>query len=131
MSGAGTLGDLVCPDIPVLTPQMPIRRAVATLVQERAAAAPVLDDAGVLRGMLSQKDCFRPALNASYYQEWKGTVADYMTQQVVTLPADTDLTAAAEAFLEYPFRAFPVLDGEQYVGLLRRTDVLAALIELG
>ncbi len=78
---------------------------------------------------MSQKDCFRPALNANYYQEWKGTVADFMTPNVVSLAVSVDVVA--EAFLEHPYRMFPVLDGEQFIGMLRRSDVLGRLVELG
>lgn len=131
MSPRETLHGLLRADLPVLSPDMPIRRAVAILVQERAAAAAVLDDSGALKGILSQKDCFRPTLNASYYQEWKGTVADFMTVDVVTLPVSADITDAAEAFLAHPHRMFPVLDGEQFTGMLRRSDVLRRLVELG
>ncbi len=131
MTTHDTIRALVRTDIPELTPDMPIRRAVATLVQEQASAAAVMDDSGALQGVLSQKDCFRPALNASYYQEWKGTVADFMTPDVMSLSANSDILAAAETFLNHPYRIFPVLDGEQFIGVLRRSDVLSRLVELG
>lgn len=131
MSEYETLHTLVRTDFPVLTPDMPIRRAVAMLVQQNAAAAAVVNDSGALQGVLSQKDCFRPSLNASYYQEWKGTVADFMTPDAMTLDANIDVIAAAEAFLDNPYRMFPVLDGEQLLGMLRRSDVLKRLVELG
>lgn len=130
MSPVQTLRDIVRDDLPVLTPDMPIRRAVALLIEERGAAGAVLDEGGVLQGILSQKDCFRPALNASYYQEWKGTVADFMTVDVMTLSATADIATAAEAFLNHPHRVFPVLDGEQFVGMLRRSDLLRVLVGL-
>ncbi len=131
MSTHETLHVLVRNDLPVLTPDMPIRRAVAMLVQGQASAAAVIDDSGALLGILSQKDCFRPSLNASYYQEWKGTVADFMTRNVMTLDANIDVIAAAEAFLQHPFRVFPVLDGERFAGMLLRSDVLKRLVALG
>lgn len=130
MSEHETLHALVRNDGPVLTPEMPIRRAVAMLVGERASAAPVIDDSGALVGILSQKDCFRPTLNASYYQEWKGTVAEFMSPEVVSLSASVDIADAAEAFLFHTHRVFPVLDGEQFIGMLRRSDVLRRLVEL-
>ncbi|MFV0246038.1 MAG: CBS domain-containing protein [Qingshengfaniella sp.] len=125
-----TLHTLVRKDGPVLAPRMPIRRAVAMLVGERASAAPVIDDSGALVGILSQKDCFRPTLNASYYQEWKGTVADFMTADVTALSAGIDIADAAEAFLSHSHRVFPVLDGTQFLGMLRRSDVLSRLVEM-
>lgn len=118
-------------EILTLTPDMPIRRAVALLIEHKAAAAPVVDDSGALLGILTQKDCFRPALQASYYQEWKGTVADHMSREVVTLPASTDLITAAETFMNHPHRVFPVLQGQRLLGMLRRSDVLAALVRNG
>lgn len=118
-------------DWPEMMPDMPIRRATALLVEARMAAVPVVDDSGRLVGILSQKDCFRPALRASYYQTWDGSVADHMTTLVRTLPATTDIAFAAAAFIEHPHRAFPVLDAGRLVGILRRSDVLAALIQLG
>lgn len=131
MSAHETIADLVLTDAPVLTPETPIRRAVATLVQQQVTAAAVIDDSGRLKGVLSQKDCFRPALNASYYQEWKGTVGDFMSPDVLVLPANSDVLAAAEAFLEHPYRLFPVVDKEVFIGMLRRSDVLKRLVELG
>jgi len=125
-----TIEEITRTDALTVTPDMAIRRAVALLVENRAAGAPVVDDTGTLCGLLTQKDCFRPTLQASYYQEWKGTVGDYMTTTLVTLPASADLMTAAEAFLEHPHRIFPVVDGDRLVGLIRRSDVLAALVRL-
>ena len=125
-----TIEGITRTDALTVTPDMAIRRAVALLVESKAAGAPVVDDSGTLCGLLTQKDCFRPTLQASYYQEWKGTVGDYMTTNVISLPASADLMTAAEAFLEHPHRIFPVVDGNRLVGLLRRSDVLAALVRL-
>lgn len=130
MSAHETLHRLVRTDGPVLAPDMPIRRAVAMLVAERVSAAPVIDDSGALVGILSQKDCFRPTLNASYYQEWKGNVVDFMTARVVTLSAGIDIAEAAEAFVAHSHRAFPVLEGDRFLGMLHRSDLLQRLVEL-
>lgn len=126
-----TIAAILCENALTLSPDTPIRRAVALLLDHKAAAAPVVDDSGALLGILTQKDCFRPALQASYYQEWKGTVADQMSREVVTLPVTTDLISAAETFMAHPHRVFPVMDGQRLVGMLRRSDVLAALIREG
>ena len=116
---------------PRLTPEMPIREAVAALVARDAPAGLVFDDHDRMCGILTQKDCFRPALNASYYQQWTGTVRDSMSPAVVTIPAGADLVAAAEMFLEKPHRVVAVMDGGTPVGMLQRAAVLAALLERG
>lgn len=118
-------------DFPVLAPTTPIRRAAALLVETRAAAAPVIDDDDRMLGILTQKDCFRSALHASYYQEWTGCVADHMTRTVVSVDAQDELIKVAELFLSLPHRVFPVRDGTRIAGLIHRSDILARLIRLG
>lgn len=114
-----------------LEPDMPIRQAAGLLLSSSHDGAPVLDETGCLVGILTQKDCFRPALQASYYQTWQGTVADQMTRAVTAIDADAELTAAAEKFLTESYRAFPVLRSGRVVGWLRREDVLRRMVELG
>jgi len=112
-----------------LEPDEPIRAAAARLVAANALAAPVVDNAGNLVGILTQRDCFRPALNASYYQQWQGTVAEVMSAGVATLDASIDIVEAAEQFLSRPYRSYPVMDGGTLVGLLDRHELLAAFLE--
>lgn len=118
-------------DVPTLTPDTPIRRAVALLVEARAAAAAVVAEDGRLVGILTQKDCFRPALHASYYREWSGRVADHMSRDVVCVDAQDAVVHVAEMFVEYPHRVFPVVDGAAVVGLVHRSAVLALLTRSG
>jgi CBS-domain-containing membrane protein len=118
-------------DIIRLTADMPVRDAVAALVNKKAQLASVLDDTGTLIGVITQKDCFRSALNASYYRQWRGSVKDYMTTEAETLEASTDFVTAAQAFLDKPYRAYPVLRDGELVGVLRRTDLLAAFLHFG
>ena len=47
------------------------------------------------------------------------------------LPASADLATAAEAFVNHSHRVFPVVEGKRLVGMLRRSDVLAALVDRG
>ncbi|MDO5611779.1 MAG: CBS domain-containing protein [Paracoccus sp. (in: a-proteobacteria)] len=126
-----SIGTIMRRDFPRLSADMPIRDAAALMLDQGFAAAPVVDDAGALIGVLTQKDCFRPALNASYYRQWSGTVADQMSRTPVTLEAATDPVTAAQAFLDHPHRSFPVMRDGQLAGLLLRADLLAYLLRLG
>lgn len=110
-----------------LTPDMEINRAMHLLIENRFSGAPVLDAKGNLVGMLSQKDCLKAALHASYYREWGDTVADYMSGQPQTLDAELDLVEAAEAFLASCYRRFPVISEGRLVGQISRSDLLKAL----
>lgn len=125
------VGSIMRTDVPTLTPDTPIRRAVALLVEARTAAAAVVGDDGHLAGILTQKDCFRPALHASYYQEWSGRVSDHMTREVVSVDVEDDVIRVAEMFLTCPHRIFPAQDGASVAGLIDRADVLALLARSG
>ncbi|WP_112322703.1 CBS domain-containing protein [Oceanibium sediminis] len=125
------IGAIMRTDVPTLTADTPIRRAVAVLVDAKAAAAPVLGDDGSLVGILTQKDCFRPALHASYHREWTGQVADHMSREVITVDVEDEVNHVAEMFLEHPHRVFPVLDGASVAGLLHRSAVLELLTRFG
>jgi CBS domain-containing protein len=113
-----------------LRPSTPIREAVAQLARRKAAAAPILDEDGRLVGILTEKDCFRPMLAASYYEQWHGTVDAHMSRHVMTLPEDLDFVSAAEAFLARSHRVYPVVRNVEIVGLLHRSDLFAALVAL-
>jgi CBS domain-containing protein len=117
-------------NVQTLSPDTAIRRAIAILLDARATAAPVVDKDGSLVGILTQKDCFRPALHASYYQEWTGTVADQMSRNVVSVDAHDDVIHVAEMFLSHPHRVFPVIEGAQVVGQVHRSDVLSFLLRI-
>ena len=118
-------------DIPTMSRETPIRRAVAALIDAKAAAALVLSEGGSLDGILTQKDCFEPALHASYHREWRGQVADFMSPDVITVDIDDEVIRVAEMFLKHPHRIFAVLDGSAAVGLVHRSDVLRLLTSFG
>jgi CBS domain-containing protein len=118
-------------DFQALAPETPIRQAISILLDARAAAAPVLGEDGQLVGILTQKDCFRPALHASYHQEWTGRTDDQMSPNVITVDAIDDVIRVAEMFLSHSHRVFPVMDGTQVLGMAHRSDVLSLLLQVG
>lgn len=129
MTNLPTISDYMATDLITLSPEAEIIHAMTTLLEARISGAPVLDERGQLVGVLSKKDCLKAALNASYYQEWGGTVGDYMSTDIETLDADLDIVEAAEAFLASAYRRFPVIREEALVGQVSRCDILTALNE--
>ncbi len=121
------LSDIMARDLFTLSATDDVIHAMDQLIARRLSGAPVLDAAGKLVGVLSKKDCIQAAINASYHQEWGGSVADYMASPVQTLSPDLDLLEAAEVFLGSPFRRFPVVEGDRLVGQVSRIDLLRAL----
>lgn len=97
------------------------------LIEHDVSGVPVLDGAGNLVGILTERDCIRTALQAGYHDEHGGPVARFMTSAVHTLHPDDSLMDAAELFASSPFRRCPVLRDGRLVGLISRRDVIRAL----
>jgi CBS domain-containing protein len=113
-----------------LNPDMDIMEAVQVLTDRGISGAPVVDDLGNLVGLLAEKDCLEAVLKASYYGEWGGSVSEYMQTDVRTIDAGTSIVDAGRLFIETSLRGFPVMDNNQIVGQLNRSDLLRALIRL-
>ena len=113
-----------------VTPELEIVRAMRILLERDVSGAPVVDAEGRLVGILTSRDCMAVVFNASYYQEWGGTVADYMTAPVETIDAATDIIAAAQRFLNSRYRRFPVVRDGRLVGQISRGDILRAVVDM-
>jgi len=108
-------------------PDTDVLDAVHTLVDKRIAGAPVVDDEGSLVGMLSEFDCMKVVLGASYHGNAGGPVRDYMTTDTKTVDAKMNIVDLAQVFVDAGFRRFPVLEDNRLVGQISRRDVLRAL----
>jgi CBS domain-containing protein len=122
--------DYMVGQLTTFSPNGDVLDAIHVLVKHRIAGAPVVNDQGELVGMLSELDCLKVALNAGYYGDWGGPVADYMTPDVETVDAEMNIIDLAQKFLDSGYRRFPVLRGNRLVGQISRRDVLRALGEL-
>jgi CBS domain-containing protein len=130
MKQLGTVNDYMSSELVTFTPDMDIHRAIRLLLKGRISGAPVLDDQGGLVGILTKKDCLKIAFSASYHQEWGGNVSDFMSRDVQTVEADTDIVEVAERFLKSKFHRYPVMRSERLVGVISRHDVLRSLEDL-
>ncbi len=130
MTERRTIADFMVTDLITVSPGMEILQAVTLLLDRGVSGAPVVEETDELVGILTKKDCFKAALNAAYYKEWSGTVDQYMTRAPEILDAGLDIVSAAERFLASPYRRFPVVEDSHLVGLLSRSNLLRAFVEL-
>ena len=119
--------DYMSANLVTFTPEMDILEAMSRLIEKRISGAPVVDKQGNLVGVLSEKDCLKVALHASYHSESAGTVAEFMHAQVKTVDADTSIVDIANMFLQDDYRRYPVMKDNRLVGQISRRDVLRAL----
>jgi CBS domain-containing protein len=110
-----------------LAPETEILDAVGFLLQHRVTGAPVIDQAGHLVGMLTEKDCLKLIATGADANRPHGTVADFMTTAVTTISPDTDVYYAAGLFLHQGFRRFPVIEAGRLVGAITRFDILRVI----
>jgi CBS domain-containing protein len=101
-------------------------QAMGVLLDKKISGAPVVDDDGVLVGILSEVDLMEVIVQDSYYDEAQGIVADYMRNPVDTIPPDMDIYSLAERFLKEHRRRYPVVKNGKLVGQISRRDVLRA-----
>jgi CBS domain-containing protein len=110
--------------VPALSPDTPLLDAVDFLLKKRVTGAPVVDEAGRLVGMITEKDLLRIVAHAPEPQNVAGRVADFMTRDVQTISPDMDVYYVAGLFLNVSFRRFPVVENGRLVGAITRFDIL-------
>ncbi len=114
-----------------VNPATPIFQAITMLLKNRISGAPVVDDAGKLVGVLSEKDCLRVFANEAFFsQNAGGPVSDYMTTNIQTVDPDDDVFKTASVFLKHSFRRLPVVEDGRLVGQISRRDILKASLTI-
>jgi CBS domain-containing protein len=102
-------------------------QAIAMLLKHKISGMPVVDQAGNLVGILSERDCLKTLLHAQYYNLPTALVKDLMSTDPKTIGPDTDIYQVAEFFLDHRYRRLPVVDQGRLVGQISRRDVLKAI----
>lgn len=118
--------DFMVTDFNVLRPDDDMYSAVKLLVHKEVPAAVVLDKRDKLVGLLSETDCVKVVLDASYNERPPGKVEEYMTTTMDTINVDATLIDTAEIFKTKTYRMYPVMDHGRLVGVVTRRRVLRA-----
>jgi len=113
--------------VATLRPELDILDAVGVLLEKRVTGAPVVDRAGRLVGILTEKDCLRLVAAGVQGNVPRGSVANFMTTNPETIPPDMDVYYAAGLFLTRDFRRFPVVEDGKLIGAITRFDILRAI----
>lgn len=131
LSDSITAKDCMTSSVVSFTPDMDVLDALAILVAHRISGAPVLDEGGNIIGMLTERDCLETVVTAGYHGELSGgSVATYMSCNMVTVDVDDSLLDIARLFMTTKYRRFPVLERLRLVGIISRRDVIAAMLRL-
>jgi CBS domain-containing protein len=108
-------------------------------VEERMATKqlrhlPVLEQGEVV-GIVTQRDLFKAAMSSAmgygekarqaYLQSVR--VKEVMVYPVVTISPDTSIAAAADMMINRGVGCLPVVDNQQLIGIVTKTDLLRCL----
>jgi CBS domain-containing protein len=110
-------------------PDQEVGEVINTLEKNEISGAPVLDENRELVGMISEQDCLKFIIDSVYHNQpiSKGLVKDYMNRNIITIPIHADVVDAADMFLKYRFRRFPIVDEQgKLIGQVSKRDVLRA-----
>jgi len=121
------VSDYMLRDPLTVLPETEITQVVRLLIDHDLSGALVVDQTGVLVGIVTERDCIAVAASADYYEEWGGPVEKYMSSPVEHVAPDDNLVDVAARMASSIYRRFPVLDEGRLVGLLTRREVMRVL----
>ena len=92
-----------------------IEDAARRLARHRISGMPVVNESGALIGMVTEYDLIAKEGH---------TVADIMSRGVISVSPDTDVEEVAHLLTNSRIRRVPVIEGDQLVGILSRSDLV-------
>lgn len=143
--------EVMTTDVVTLHPDQSVRDAILLLVEREVDGAPVVDDEGVVVGMLSSDDLIAqesslhlPTIISLFgatlelpssarrfdrdvHKALGSTVREVMTARLVACRPDQTVNEAATIMYRNRISRLPVMDGEALVGIIGRGDVLRVL----
>ena len=121
-----TAGDVMTTDLITIPFDATTEEAVHTLLLHGVSGAPVVDELGRLRGIVSEFQL----LVVVYNQEAKDEpVASFMTTDVICVDESDPLTEVANRMVAHRIRRLPVLRDGRLAGVVSRPDLLRYAIE--
>jgi len=126
-SGCTTVAEIMTAGVRTLRPERPIADAVAVFNEFGFRHMPVVDEAGSLVGVISDRDALRAMAKGA------GTGADVgsvMTRGGITVTSATTITDAIELVVFHRINCLPVTDAGELRGLVTTTDLLQAMHQI-
>ncbi|MBG1261008.1 CBS domain-containing protein [Nostoc commune] len=118
-----TARDLMSSPVRTILPETTIAEAQRILLRYGHSGLSVVDAQGQLVGIISRRDIDIALHHGFSHAPVKG----YMTTNLKTIAPDTTLPQIESLMVTYDIGRLPVLENEQLVGLVTRTDVLREL----
>jgi CBS domain-containing protein len=150
---ADTAAAVMTRNVISVRPDAGIAEVAGTLAKHGISAAPVVDESGILLGIISEGDLLRPfSGKAQARRAWwlemlaegerlapefldyismdRHTAADLMTRKPITAHESTRLSDVADLLITHHIKRVPILRGETLVGIVSRADLVRAFANI-
>lgn len=127
-----SVADYMSRKLITFSPDQPMFEVVKTLLIKKISGAPVVDDQGQLRGVISEGDCLKEVIKGQYNNmpNLAGKVSERMTTDIITISPDMNVFDAAEMFLGKRIRRFPVVVKGKLIGQISQKDIMRAVLSM-
>jgi CBS domain-containing protein len=127
-----TAEDMMQKGVVSVSPELPLEDFEELLTAEDVSGAPVTDVNGKLVGIASKTDIVRGLSEqmSSSLREMNGaglTVADVMTEDVVTVAPDDSMESVARKMVDGSLHRVLVTEDDEVVGIITSLDVLRVI----
>jgi CBS domain-containing protein len=122
--------ELMSTNIITIGPEEDLCEAMRMMALNNITGLPVIDDEGVLTGIITEKDVL--VLLCDHLEDARmdlsiGKVSESMTRRVICFGPDDDLRDIAECLSTHDLRRVPILADGKLVGIVSRRDVIRHL----
>ncbi len=118
-----TIRDVMRPDPMKIRPDANLRGALELLIENQISGLPVVDEAGRLVGVLSEKDLLK-----LFYELDTHSVESLMSRDPVSIPVEGPLVDVVDSLMANDFRRVFIHEDEKLVGLISRADLMPAIL---
>jgi acetoin utilization protein AcuB len=126
-------------DVVTATPETSMMKASKILKEKGISRLPVVDEKGVLQGIVSDRDIKDASpskattldMHELYYLLSEIKLKDIMTKKVVTIKKGETVDRAAAIMLEHKIGGMPVVDEDnKVVGIVTDSDIFKVLVRI-
>ncbi|MDD1710581.1 MAG: CBS domain-containing protein [Methanoregulaceae archaeon] len=116
------VSDIMAVNVRTIPPELPVREVIDLMYATKHLGFPV-EEKGHVTGMVTLADVHKiPPLDRDAMQ-----VRDIMTRGVISLPPHAPVTDALRIMSGNNIGRIPVMDGDQLLGIVTRTDIMKVI----
>ena len=127
-----TVADYMTTRLITFHPEQTMDQVISMLIEKNISGGPVIDDDNNLVGIISEGDCLKEVVRGKYNNtpNLSGKVHERMASNVKTISPETNIFEAAQMFLSFRLRRFPVVRDGKLLGQISQKDVMRAVQNL-